>query len=446
MENNICISVENLSKSFRVYHDRGHTLKEKLIRTARTSFENRQILKDVSLQIQQGHSVGLIGRNGSGKSTLLKLMTGIIYADCGKIDIKGKVSSLLELGAGFHPDFSGRENIYINASIFGLSRREIDRRYDEIVRFSELEPFIDNPVRTYSSGMYMRLAFSVAINVDADILFVDEVLAVGDTNFQKKCMDKISDLRMEGKTIVLVTHDLGAVEKICDEAIWLEQGRIFAQGLPKRIIDEYMMFMETEQSNKPVEGHSAAHVSSAASELQETRESVDQKNKPDSHVNTTSPARISSCSEQSNERWGNTKAVIESVRLTDADGTEKNLFHPDEPIHVWIHYSFRESINDIVAGFGIFTRDRKQCYGTNTLIDGVHLDDMPLEGSIRIVLPDNQLINNSYVLDVALHTSSGVPYDYIINAAHFGIYTNRNDVGITRIHHEWIVPEEQKHG
>lgn len=232
------IVATNISKSYRVYHDRAVTLKERLLFNQHR-YSTNTVLDGISLDVPWGSSLGLIGRNGSGKSTLLKLLTGIIYPDSGDIHIYGKVSSLLELGAGFHPDFSGRENIYNNASIFGLSREEIDERYSEIVDFSELHEYIDNPVRTYSSGMYMRLAFSVAINVDAEILLIDEILAVGDTHFQNKCFDMLQRLRGSGKTIVLVTHSLGTVEGFCDTVGWLDQGYLRAYGCPTTILPEY---------------------------------------------------------------------------------------------------------------------------------------------------------------------------------------------------------------
>ena len=205
----IAIEVKNVSKSFTVYYDRANSFKERILFLGRNKKkEKREILKDINLTIKKGEVVGLIGINGSGKSTLLKLMTKIIYPDKGTIKTYGKLTSLLELGAGFHPDFSGRENIYFNASIFGLTKAEIDQRVEKVIEFSELGEFIDNPVRTYSSGMYMRLAFSVAINVDADILLIDEILSVGDEHFQIKCFDKLHELKAQGKTIVFVTHSL----------------------------------------------------------------------------------------------------------------------------------------------------------------------------------------------------------------------------------------------
>ena len=234
------IIVENVYKSFNIYMDKANSLKEKLLFWNRNKKEKREVLKNINLTIKNGEAVGLIGVNGSGKSTLLKLMTKIIYPNKGKITVNGKLTSLLELGAGFHPDFTGRENIYFNASIFGLTRSEIDDRIDKIIEFSELGSYIDNPVRTYSSGMYMRLAFAVAINVDAEILLVDEVLAVGDQHFQDKCIAKMKELKEEGKTMVFVTHSLGTVKDFCNRAIWLKDGEIKMDGNPNEVIDEYL--------------------------------------------------------------------------------------------------------------------------------------------------------------------------------------------------------------
>ena len=237
----IAIKVSNVYKSFTVYYDRANTLKERLLFLGkRNKKEKRQILNDINIEIKQGEAVALIGVNGSGKSTLLKLMTKIIYPNKGTIETSGKLTSLLELGAGFHPDFSGRENIYFNASIFGLTRKEIDDRLESIIKFSELENYIDNPVRTYSSGMYMRLAFSVAINVDAEILLIDEILSVGDQHFQEKCFNKMRELRAEGKTMVFVTHSMDAVKQLCDRAIWLYEGELKMDGNTEEVISEYL--------------------------------------------------------------------------------------------------------------------------------------------------------------------------------------------------------------
>ena len=240
MENNYSIEIQDVYKTFNVYLDKANSLKEKLLFWQRNKKEVREVLKGINLNIKKGEAVALIGVNGSGKSTLLKLMTKIIYPNKGKIITHGKLTSLLELGAGFHPDFSGRENIYFNASIFGLNKKQIDERIEQIIEFSELEKYIDNPVRTYSSGMFMRLAFAVAINVDADILLVDEILSVGDQHFQEKCLNKMKELKKEGKTMVFVTHNLESAKELCDRTVWLHQGVIRMDGATDEVIEEYL--------------------------------------------------------------------------------------------------------------------------------------------------------------------------------------------------------------
>lgn len=234
------IEIKHVTKSFKIYYDKASTLKEHLLFWKRNESELYTALKDINLDIKKGETVGLIGVNGSGKSTLLKLMTKIIYPTKGEIITHGKLTSLLELGAGFHQDFTGRENIYFNAAIFGLTRQEIDKRLDEIIEFSELGEFIDNPVRTYSSGMYMRLAFSIAINVDAEILLIDEILAVGDQHFQEKCFNKLQELKNSEKTIVIVSHSLDQIENLCTRAIWINNGLIEMDDTPSKVIPEYL--------------------------------------------------------------------------------------------------------------------------------------------------------------------------------------------------------------
>jgi ABC-type polysaccharide/polyol phosphate transport system ATPase subunit len=239
-ENKYAIVVKDMSKDFVIYGDKPNTLKEKIIRFGKNKKEIHHVLKNINLKIMPGETVALIGVNGSGKSTLLKLMTKIIYPNKGRVITNGKLTSLLELGAGFHPDFSGRENIYFNASIFGLSRKEIDARLNDIIEFSELGEYIDNPVRTYSSGMYMRLAFSVAINVDAEILLIDEILAVGDQHFQDKCFAKLEELAKSNMTIVIVSHALDPIKNLCNRAIWISDGEVKEDGKCDKVIDDYL--------------------------------------------------------------------------------------------------------------------------------------------------------------------------------------------------------------
>ena len=240
MENEDRIIINHVYKTFNIYMDKANSLKEKMLFWNRNRREKREVLNDINLTIKNGEAVALIGVNGSGKSTLLKLMTKIIYPNKGKIITNGKLTSLLELGAGFHQDFSGRENIYFNAAIFGLTKKEIDNRIEDIIKFSELGDYIDNPVRTYSSGMYMRLAFAIAINVDAEILLIDEILAVGDQHFQEKCLAKMKELKEQGKTMVFVTHDMNTVKQFCTRAVWLCNGVIKMDGMPDEVIEEYI--------------------------------------------------------------------------------------------------------------------------------------------------------------------------------------------------------------
>ena len=240
MKKDNVIEVKNMTKTFKLFYDKPSTLKERLVFWNHKKAETRTVLDNINLSIKKGETVALIGVNGSGKSTLLKLMTKIIYPTKGTLETKGKLTSLLELGAGFHPDFTGRENIYFNASIFGLTRKEIDKRLDDIIAFSELEEFIDNPVRTYSSGQYMRLAFSIAINVDAEILLIDEILAVGDQHFQDKCFKKLEELRDSDKTIVIVSHALGTLKNLCSRGIWINEGKVQMDGKIDEVIDVYL--------------------------------------------------------------------------------------------------------------------------------------------------------------------------------------------------------------
>lgn len=237
------IRVNDVHKKFRVYYDKGSTLKEKSLFKNRNRYEDRWVLRGVSFELEKGEAIGLVGENGCGKSTMLKMLSRIMYPDQGNIEVNGRVSSLIELGAGFHPDMTGRENIYTNAAIFGLTRKEIDARLDDIITFSELGEYIDNPVRTYSSGMYMRLAFSVAINVDADVLLIDEILAVGDANFQAKCFGRLRELKASGVTIVIVTHDTNTVASFCNKAIWISEGKVVAEGKARQVVDKYLQFM-----------------------------------------------------------------------------------------------------------------------------------------------------------------------------------------------------------
>lgn len=416
------IEIKDVSKKFRVYHDKSTTLKERLLFFNRTKYEEHQVLNDISFNVGKGTTVGLIGQNGSGKSTLLKLLSGIIYPDSGDIKIHGRVSSLLELGAGFHPDFSGRENIYNNASIFGLTKSEIDKRYNQIVEFSELQEFIDNPVRTYSSGMYMRLAFSVAINVDADILLIDEILAVGDANFQKKCMDKIKELKHEGKTIVIVTHDTGSVERICDKAAWLEKGEIMHCGNSFETVNHYLEYMGEKQQNK----------SSLANEVIQVQEKAES-------------SQVENCTQEINKkRWGNRDVVIEEIQMMDKYDVDKTAFKCGEKVTIRFKYiRYNKDVDEPVFGLGIFRNDGVNCYGTNTQIDRISNIKLKNNGEVNYVIDNLNLLEGHYYIDVAVVSEDGFPYDYIRGIMVFDVFSEIKDIGVIRLAHHWLVDNKE---
>ena len=238
------VEIDNVHKKYRVYKDKGMELKEKMLFRSRNSYTDHKVLQGVTIRIKKGEAVGFVGHNGCGKSTLLKMISRIIYPDAGTITTRGRISGLIELGAGFHPDMTGRENIYINASIYGLSKKEIDERLDDIIEFSGIRRAIDTPVRTYSSGMYMRLGFAVAINVDADILLIDEILAVGDGEFQTKCLNELRRFKERGKTIIIVSHALAQIEEICDKSYWIKDGIIQMEGNP---VDVHSIYLQDKQ-------------------------------------------------------------------------------------------------------------------------------------------------------------------------------------------------------
>ena len=353
------IIVDHVKKHFKVFLDKGQSFKERLLFRNRRRYENRQVLRDISFTVKRGEAVGLIGHNGCGKSTTLKLLTRILYPDSGTITIKGRVSSLIELGAGFHPDMSGRENIYTNASIFGLSKKEIDSRLQTIIDFSELEQFIDNPVRTYSSGMYMRLAFSVAINVDADVLLIDEILGVGDVNFQAKCFQKLQEIKAEGTTIVIVSHSMGQIEQICDRCIWIEDGLIKEEGVPKYVDEHYLSEMEQirlerEEADRQKEHAAAEEAEKAAEGSAETP--AEEKT---ADAEKLSKQKLPAFCEKSAVRLGTGQVQFTDAALLDEDGESKYVFRTGDEITLRLKYHCVEPEKTPKGnfGYGIFRED-----------------------------------------------------------------------------------------
>ena len=404
------VVVENVKKFYKKYSHKHKFLTLKSAFVNRTVFSDLQknetfeALRGVSFNVEKGKTVSIIGENGSGKSTLLKILAGISKPTEGNIITKGRISALIELGAGFHPEISGRENIFINGIILGLPKKKIQERYDEIVRFAELEDFIENPVKTYSSGMHMRLGFSIAINVDPDILLIDEVLAVGDASFVPKCLDKINEFKRKGKTIIFVSHDLSTVERISDEVIWLEAGKIKMKGYPKRMTDAYLEYIGKKDEVKAGEKHK-----------KEEDEAVRNKEK----------------------RWGSKEVEINNVRMIDKKGREKYIYESDESFTIEFDVDARNEETDFVFGIGIYNSEGTLCYGSNTHIEDFKSSGIKGKGKVGIRVRELNLINGTYFLDVAVHKRDGYPFDYHHFQYTFRVTSNYRDVGISRVRHDW---------
>jgi ABC-type polysaccharide/polyol phosphate transport system ATPase subunit len=377
-------------------------------------------LDGVSFDVPRGCTFGVIGENGSGKSTLLKLLAGITKPTRGTLDVSGRLSALIELGAGFHPEISGRENVAINGIMLGLSRREVQERFDDIVAFAELEKFIDAPVKTYSSGMYMRLGFAVAIHVDPDVLLIDEVLAVGDEGFTRKCLDKIGEFRRRGKTIVLVTHSLGLVEKMCDEALWLRQGRVAGAGDPKRVVDAYLTYVAGGEEALLARVHGQARDEDAPAPAGAPGDAA---GPVDEHYREG--------------RWGAREVEIRAVRLIDAQGRERHVYTPGESLAIELDVHAQARVEDFVFGVGLFTADGVSVYGTNTHIEEWKARHVEGPARVRITLDDLRLVEGTYLLDVAAHRRDGTPYDYHRGLYSFRVKSRVKDVGVYRPAHRW---------
>jgi ABC-type polysaccharide/polyol phosphate transport system ATPase subunit len=422
------IELSNVSKIYRKYSGRQFaTLKSALLQRSILSelspTETFPALRDVSFMVARGRTCGVIGRNGSGKSTALKLVAGITKPTSGTVTVNGRISALIELGAGFHPEISGRENVFINGIMLGLSRREIERRFDEIVEFAELREFIEAPVKTYSSGMYMRLGFAVAIHVDPDVLLVDEVLAVGDEGFTHKCLDKFAEFRRMGKTILLVTHSLGLVERFCDEAIWLDEGRLRSQGDPKRVVDAYLAAVEKSE-DALLASTTAKAVAAVAPAPAEPPTAM-----PDH-------SELKNLFQAVEGRWGSRQIEITRVALSGRDG-ESFIFHTGDPMRVTMTIVAYAPATDFVFGVSFFNAEGVCCYGTNTYIE--QMDPQRLEGEVEVTfdIDSLDLVEGTYKLDVAVHTCDGYPYDYHRLLYTFRMKSRTPDVGIYRPKHRW---------
>ncbi len=437
------IIFDRVSKQFTLRHERARSFQELFLNMLHLnrsgspaalshaapakSKERFWALRDVSFEIESGDMVGIIGPNGAGKSTALKLITHIIEPSSGKIAVNGRTSALLELGAGFHPDLTGRENVYLNGSILGFSKAEMDRIYDEIVDFSEMERFIDVPVKHYSSGMYMRLAFAIAINVRPDILLVDEILAVGDQSFQARCLDKINEMKRRGMTIVMVTHNLDAVRSMCHRAIWLDDGEVRAEGDVDLVVEQYrtQVHLEDEQellTQAPPTGRGQAD---AACLEEGSKPAQMAKDASSEQGETGASPEEDSCEDDSDWRWGSREGEITDVQLLDGQGQERRSFKTGDTFVVRIHYAAHRRIDNPQFGLALYDAGGFHINGPNTVFAGLDIQAVEGEGYIDHVVDSLPLLEGTYLVSVSLYDYDGDhAYDYHHQAYTFRVHPN----------------------
>jgi len=404
------LRVTNASRRFKVVHEKSTTLKELLVRRRRTRYTELWALDDVSFEIRPGEAVGIVGRNGSGKSTLLKLLAGIIPPHHGTVEAGGSLASMLELGAGFHPDFTGRENVFMNGAIHGLSDREVAERLDDIVDFAGLAEFIDMPVRTYSSGMQMRLAFAVASHVEPDIMLLDEVLAVGDEAFQRKCMGRIYEFRRRGGTLVFVSHDPNAVEHVCSRAILLDGGKMLMDGDPHDVMERYHRLLAADATAPVV----APSVEVAVDDDPPPADSVPRG-------------------------WGTGEAVIEDVQIRSS-GTPTTSLISGDPAEIVIVVRAAEPVPTPSVGISITLGDGTLLFGTNTRLSEFTLDE--IHGLVRIgfEIPALALHEGTFDVTVAVHSQDeSTVYHWIDRAASFSVYAREAGVGPAAVAGRWVL-------
>lgn len=401
----------------------------------------QRVLSDITLRIPQGASVGVIGRNGSGKSTLLKIITGIYQSDAGTVTVNGRIAALIELGAGFHPDFTGRENVMLGGIMHGMERREVENRFDDIVSFAELSEVIDEPVRTYSSGMFMRLGFSLAVHTDPSVLLVDEVLAVGDAAFVAKCKEKLASLKRGGTTLLLVSHDLDAVERWCDEVLWLEAGVVRDRGEPRRVIDHYRQFLERREEQERFGKQGATDDGAESRDGAEdaagkVAESEDTAAAPNDDLAMSGVAVAGS------DRWGSREIELTQVCLTVGDDAEERLVvSPDDAVSIHISFVRRHEIDSPVFGVGLHRDDGLLVFGTNTDIDRVAIPPLAERGTVSFTIPRLGLAEGVYTIDAAVHAIDGYPYDYRKRVVCFSVRSGCKELGVVSPGRHWKVAE-----
>ena len=376
------IEFEHVSKRFRLRRDRPRSLQEFFLNALRMraseTVETIWSLLDVSFHVPRGEMVGIIGANGAGKSTALKLVSRILEPTEGRVIVKGRVTGLLELGAGFHPDLTGRENVYLNGSILGMRRKTIESRLDAIVEFAELQQFIDVPVKHYSSGMFMRLGFATAVHSDADVLLVDEVLAVGDQAFQSRCLERIGEMRRGGTTILLVSHDASTIRRMCDRAVWLHKGKVESLGTADSVIADYMEQVWQQRS--------------------EQLEERVQREEGDDNTEHGDQAQ-----EPSAQRWGSGEAVVEDVVFLGIEGAEQRVFRTGERLVARISYQAHKQVERPAFGVAIYRDDGAHVNGPNSVVDGYQIPTIVGKGRIDYIVEALPLTPGRYEFTAAIY-------------------------------------------
>ena len=423
---NIAVDIKSVSKMYRIYHEKIPSLKNTILTRKRTTYEEFLALDNVSFAVNNGQTFGIIGPNGSGKSTLLKLMAKIFLPTCGEVIVNGSLSALLELGAGFHPDLTGRENIYINSAILGMRKREVDKRFDQIVKFSELEKFIDTPVKNYSSGMYMRLGFSIAINVDPDILLVDEVLAVGDQSFQAKCYKAIYDIMKRGKTIIIVSHDLETISDLCSRAAFLKEGKIVDLGNPIRVVSQYRAYVEELEKKR------------AEDQQREERKKIF-KTVIESNIKVVDGEDIEKLSrmdsEQTIKRFGSGDAMITDIRLLDKNGSKLDYCKYGDEVKIALDIKFNRKVEGPIFGIRITDIKDNIVYGTNTRTNNLKTEVYDKDESLRVEFAFKVTIigGNYYVTPAVGYKDSKTYCDWVNNMLTINVLKNEKAEGIANL-------------
>lgn len=406
------IVVLNLTKKFKIPHERKTTVFEHIsgIFNGKKGYEEFEALRNINFKVRKGEAIGIIGENGSGKSTLLKIIAHILRPSSGSVEITGKITSFLELGVGFQPDLTARENIYLYGTVMGLSEKEIKKKLEEILEFSGLKRFEDTKLKNLSSGMQVRLAFATAIQTEPEILLMDEVLAVGDMEFQQKCLEVFQGYIREKKTIIFVSHDMNTVRRFCSKALLLRHGEQVAFGKTNEIIDKYVYgISDGEKEIEPI-----------VNEVKPEEIKADEK-KP----------------EEKKTRWGDKKVEIVEVKFIDKFGKENITFFSGDPLTVKINYYVHSIIEDLVIGIALYSDNDLMCFGTNTEIKNFEVDKAAGENEIRLNIENLTMMEGKFHLTVAVHSKKHLPYDWLDKQFTFDVIKKENNAGLFEIPCKW---------